>query len=88
GRGTINTGSIAKLGGAKFLISGQYLTSDGALTYSPVSDKNIFFKAVIPIGTHNTLTLLSTYNRNYYYQSDVTKGINCGQYTSAAPAAA
>lgn len=88
GRATINTGAIEKLGGAKFLLTGQYLSSDGALTYSPVSDKNIFFKGVIPIGTHNTLTLLGTYNRNYYYQSDVTKGATCGQYTAASPAPA
>jgi iron complex outermembrane receptor protein len=33
---------------------------------------------VIPIGTAHTLTVMSTYNRNFYYQSDVLKGATCG----------
>lgn len=87
-RATVNSGKLDWLGGAKLLVSGQYLQSDGALTFSPVGDKNLFFKTVVPIGTHNTLTLLSTYNRNFYYQSDVTKGATCGAFTTAAPAPA
>ena len=85
---TIQSGAVSSLGGAKFLATGQFLRSDGALTYSPVEDKNLFVKAVIPIGSSNTLTLLSTYNRNYYYQSDVQKGATCGAFTAAAPATA
>lgn len=88
GRVTLQTGKIAALGDAKFVLSGQYLRSDGAATFSPVGDKNLFFKAVIPIGASNTLTLLSTYNRNFYYQSDVLKGATCGAYTTASPAPA
>ena len=38
------------------------------------------FKGVIPIGDSNKLTVMSTWNRNYYYQSDVLKG--CLLYTS------
>ncbi|WP_432788032.1 hypothetical protein [Novosphingobium rhizosphaerae] len=33
---------------------------------------------MIPIGSAHTLTLLSTWNRNFYYQSDSQKGATCG----------
>lgn len=78
GRAEIQTGKIDKWNGAKFTLSGQYLKSDGALTNSPVMSKNLFFKGVIPIGTSSKLTVMSTWNRNYYYQSDVLKGASCG----------
>jgi iron complex outermembrane receptor protein len=81
GRAEYQSGKVASLGDAQFVIAGQFLKSDGALTYSPVQSKNIFAKAVIPIGTANTLTILSTYNRNYYYQSDTAKGPTCGSFT-------
>jgi iron complex outermembrane receptor protein len=77
-RAEIQTGKIERLNGGKFALSGQYLKSDGALTNSPVQSKNLFFKGVIPIGTANKLTVLSTWNRNYYYQSDSLKGTSCG----------
>ncbi|WP_443192956.1 TonB-dependent receptor [Novosphingobium sp. KACC 22771] len=82
GRAEVQTGKIDKWNGAKFTLSGQYLKSDGALTYSPVMSKNLFFKGVIPIGTSSKLTILSTWNRNYYYQSDVLKGTTCGVPTT------
>jgi iron complex outermembrane receptor protein len=82
GRFEIQSGKIDKLNGAKFVLAGQFLRSDGALTNSPVNSKNLFFKGVVPIGEHNTLTVLSTYNRNFYYQSDVLKGATCGVPTS------
>ena len=78
GRAEIQSGKIASLGDAKFVLSGQYLQSDGALTNSPVNSKNLYFKAVVPVGPSNTLTLMSTWNRNFYYQSDVNKGATCG----------
>ncbi len=78
GRAEYQSGSIAKLGGARIVLTGQYLQSDGALTYSPVGSKNLYGKIVAPIGSHNTLTILSTWNRNHYYQSDVLKGATCG----------
>jgi len=82
GRFEIQSGNIDSLNGAKFVLAGQFLRSDGALTNSPVNSKNLFFKGVVPIGEHNTLTILSTYNRNFYYQSDVLKGATCGVPTS------
>lgn len=87
-RGEYQTGEIASLGGAKIVVTGQYLRSDGALTNSPVESKNLYAKAVIPIGTKNTLTLMSTWNRNHYYQSDTLKGSTCGAYSPANPAPA
>lgn len=82
----LQSGKVESLGGAKFVVAGGFERSDGALTYSPIQSKNLFAKAVIPLGTANTLTLMSTWNRNFYYQSDVNKGATCGAYTSAAPA--
>jgi len=84
GRFELQSGKIDSLGGAKFVLAGQFLRSDGALTYSPVNSKNLFFKGVVPIGEHNTLTVLSTYNRNFYYQSDVLKGATCGVQVSGS----
>jgi len=80
-RAEVQSGRIEKLGGVRFVLAGQYLESDGALTYSPVGSKNLFGKAVVPIGTANTLTVMSSWNRNFYYQSDVLKGATCGSAT-------
>jgi iron complex outermembrane recepter protein len=88
GRAEFQSGAIEKLGGAKLVLAGQYLRSDGALTFSPIESKNLFGKAVIPIGSHNTLTILATWNRNYYYQSDTARGATCGSATSGIPASA
>lgn len=77
GRLEVQTGALEKLGGAKLVVTGQILDSQGALTYSPTHSKNIFAKAVIPIGDHNTLTMLATYNADVYYQSDTGSG-TCG----------
>jgi iron complex outermembrane receptor protein len=81
-RAELQSGKIDSLGGTRIVLTGQYLRSDGALTYSPVGSKNLYGKAVIPIGSANTLTVMSTWNRNYYYQSDVLKGSTCGSAKS------
>lgn len=77
-RAEFQSGKIEKLGDTRIVLTGQFLRSDGALTYSPVNSKNLYGKAVIPIGASNTLTLMSTWNRNFYYLSDVAKGATCG----------
>ncbi len=82
GRAEYQSGKLDSLGGAKIVVAGQFLRSDGALTHSPVQSKNLYAKAVFPLGTANTLTVMSTWNRNYYYQSDVTKGSTCGSATA------
>ncbi|KAJ8137515.1 hypothetical protein OY671_009272, partial [Metschnikowia pulcherrima] len=86
GRAEFQSGAIDKSGGAKFMSGGQYLQSDGASTYSPVNSKNSFAKAVVPIGSSNTSTSMSTWNRNYSYQSAVSKGATCGTGGTALPA--
>ncbi len=78
GRAEFQSGAIERLGGARLVLTGQYLRSDGALSYSPVGSKNLYGKLVVPIGSANTLTVMSTWNRNFYYQSDVLKGATCG----------
>jgi iron complex outermembrane recepter protein len=80
GRAEYQTGHVKSLNGAQFVVTGQYLRTDGALTYSPERSKNVFAKAVIPIGEHNILTVLGTYNRMTYYQSD-TGYATCGNIT-------
>jgi len=80
-RAELQSGAIDSLGGTRIVVTGQYLRSDGALTYSPVGSKNLYAKAVVPIGSANTLTVMSTWNRNHYYQSDVLKGATCGSAT-------
>jgi iron complex outermembrane receptor protein len=82
GRFEIQTGKMASLNDAKLVVTGQILRSDGALTFSPVASKNLYAKLVMPIGSANTLTLMSTWNRNHYYQSDVAKGATCGSATT------
>ena len=84
-RAEFQSGRIDSLGGTRIVLTGQYLRSDGALTNSPVNSKNLYGKAVIPIGASNTLTVMSTWNRNFYYQSDVAKGTTCGSATAGAP---
>ncbi len=82
GRAEVQTGKIDSLGGAQFVLTGQFLKSDGALTFSAVQSKNLYAKMVLPLGSSNTLTVMSTWNRNYYYQSDVAKGATCGSATA------
>lgn len=78
GRAEYQTGKMDSLGGAQLVVAGQFLRSDGALTFSPVQSKNLFAKLVLPLGSANKLTVMSTWNRNFYYQSDVLKGASCG----------
>lgn len=86
GRAEFQSGKIAKLNDAQLVLTGQFLRSDGALTFSPVNSKNVFAKLVVPIGS-STLTIMSTYNRNFYYQSDSAKGAVCGRAVDASGAA-
>ena len=81
GRAELQSGVVDKLGGARIVLTGEYLQSDGALTHSPVGNKNLYGKIVMPIGRSNTLTMMSTWSRDFYYQSDVTKGATCGSAT-------
>ncbi|MBU6267930.1 MAG: TonB-dependent receptor [Sphingomonadales bacterium] len=83
GRVEFQTGKMEHFHDAKLVVAGQFLRSDGALTNSPVNSKNLYAKLVLPLGASNTLTAMSTWNRNFYYQSDVSKGTTCGSATTA-----
>ncbi|MFA5966007.1 MAG: TonB-dependent receptor [Sphingomonas sp.] len=76
-RAELQTGAIDSLGGARFVVAGNYTASDGAMSWEGTLLKNIFAKGVIPIGAHNTLTVLATYTRIRYYQQD-NDGTWCG----------
>jgi len=75
----VDTGTMAALGGSKLTVSAQELTSDGYLTNSSLWGKNITAKYEQPIGSKTLLTLFSSNNSNYYYQSDGSKGITEAQ---------
>ncbi|MEO6386776.1 MAG: TonB-dependent receptor [Croceibacterium sp.] len=70
GRGMLQSGAIDSLGGTEVLVGGQYVDSDTRLSYSPYHQVNLFGKAVVPLGSNVTMTLLSTYNKNHFNQPD------------------
>jgi iron complex outermembrane receptor protein len=69
-RGLLNTGAIDALGGSKFVFTGQYAHTNGALTYEKYRNYNLYGKAVIPLSSAVTLTVLGTYNNNRFNQPD------------------
>jgi iron complex outermembrane receptor protein len=69
-RGLLQTGAISKLNGTEAVLSAQYIRTDGRLSLSGYNQKNIFGKVVIPIGSSVHLSLLSTYNKNHFFQPD------------------
>ena len=81
GRLTLNSGSIERLGGLKIIAIGEYKDSQTALTGSNAWFVNGFFKAEKPLGDNAKLSFLSSYNQNFYRQSD-NNGVTC--YTKGA----
>ncbi|WP_404714046.1 TonB-dependent receptor [Sphingomonas sp. MMS24-J13] len=69
-RGLLQTGAIDKLNGTEAVISAQYIKTDGRLSLSGYNQKNVFGKVVIPLGNDVHLSLLSTYNKNHFFQPD------------------
>ena len=67
-RGLLNTGEFA--GGAKAVLTGQYVNTDGALSYEKYRNYNLFGKLVVPVSNDVTLTFLGTYNHNKFNQPD------------------
>ena len=67
-RGTLQTGDIGHTG-IKAVIVGEHKTTDGALSYAPLRADNIFGKVTAPIG-RGLLTIVASYNNNYFNQSD------------------
>lgn len=70
GQAVLQSGSIDVLGGTRIVASGQYVKSDGALSFERYKQLNGYVKAVIPIGASARLSLLATANRNDFHQPD------------------
>jgi len=68
-RGLINTGTIGSTG-AKAVLTGQYVHTNGALSYEKYRNYNLFGKVEVPLGPDVKLTLLGTYNNNRFNQPD------------------
>ena len=69
-RGLVNTGAIDALGGTKFVFTGQYVNTSGKLSFEKYRNYNLYGKAVIPLSSDVTLTVLGIYNNNRFNQPD------------------
>lgn len=69
-RGLLDSGAIKGLGGTKFVLTGQYVNTNGALSWEKYRNYNLYGKAVIPLSPDVTLTVLGTYNNNRFNQPD------------------
>ncbi|MGN6377138.1 MAG: TonB-dependent receptor [Sphingomonas sp.] len=76
-RAEYQTGKLSHLGGAKFVFTGNYTSSDGAMTWEHTELKNLFGKGVVPLGASSTLTVMATYTQIHYDQQD-NDGAWCG----------
>ncbi len=76
GRLTAQSGVISALGDLRVIAVAEYKDTKGALTASPAWFVNGFVKLEKPLGDRAKLTFLSSYNQNYYDQSD-NNGVSC-----------
>ena len=76
GRLTAQSGSISSLGDLKVIAVAEYKDTKGALTASPAWFVNGFLKLEKPLGDRAKISFLSSYNQNYYDQSD-NNGVSC-----------
>lgn len=76
GRVTAQSGAISSLGDLRVIAVAEYKDTKGALTASPAWFVNGFLKLEKPLGDRAKLSFLSSYNQNYYDQSD-NNGISC-----------
>ena len=76
GRLTVNTGSIDRPGGLKVIAIGEYKDTQSALSGSNAWFINGFIKAEKPLGDNAKLSILSSYNQDFYRQSD-NNGATC-----------
>ncbi len=82
-RGTIQTGALDNLGGVKAVVVGEYKNTEGALTGSQAWFVNGYGKIEKPLGTWGKLSLLGSYNQDFYYQSD-NNGVSCAATAAVA----
>jgi iron complex outermembrane receptor protein len=85
GRLTVNSGSIDKLGGLKVIAIGEFKDTQSAISGSNAWFGNAFIKLEKPLGDNAKLSFLSSYNQDFYRQSD-NNGVTCtGSIKAAAP---
>ena len=58
----LDSGAIEQTGGTRVMLDAEGLSSDGYLTNEGQNRKNIFLKAVQPLGANTTLTFAAMYN--------------------------
>ncbi len=66
----IQSGALDSLHGAKIVLSGQFVNSDGALSYERYRQRNVYGKIVVPLGEDVTFSFIATINHNLFNQSD------------------
>ncbi len=69
GRALLNTGKLGA-NGPEFLFTGQYVKTDGRLTFSPYRNYNLFAKMKWDVSPDIRFSLLGTYNKNKFNQAD------------------
>ena len=78
---TVNSGSIAKLGGLKIIAVGEYKKTDGALSNQPGWWANGYVKLEKPLGDNAQISFLANYNQSLFDQSDAAGGTTLDQQT-------
>ena len=78
-RVTVNSGSIAKLGGLKVIAVGEYKQTDGALSNQPGWWANGYVKLEKPLGDNAQISFLANYNQSLFDQSDAAGGTTLDQ---------
>jgi iron complex outermembrane receptor protein len=72
---TYNSGTLGKLGDARYSIDVQNMGSDGYRTNMSVGGQNYNAKVEKPLGSSTLLTLFLNHHENFYYKNDNDKGI-------------
>jgi iron complex outermembrane receptor protein len=76
----VNTGEMARLGGASLLASYNYMTTDGFRSGSLGRRSTLFVKYLQPLGKTTTLTFLTTYNNDWFGVSNPVTQAQIDQY--------
>jgi iron complex outermembrane recepter protein len=78
----LDSGEIDQTGGTRVTLDAEGLSSDGYLTNMGQDRKNIFLKAVQPLGGNTTLTFVAMYN---HIHQGISLGATAAQITEFGP---
>src|SRR5580698_8658087 len=78
----LDSGEISQTGGTRVTLDAEGLSSDGYLTNMGQNRKNIFLKAVQPIGDNTTLTFVAMYN---HIHQGISLGATAAEITQFGP---